>query len=203
MKNFKFSISNFQNRKRLARLSLSKAELGGFTLIETLVAVGIFSVTVFVILGAFLAMLQAQRKAVFIRQVHDNARFALERMAREIRTADPTTLTKLTGGRKGITFVNARTNQVEYEYLIDPLTGGGRIDRYTNIGGAGCVLNGGNCPVTDPISFTIEGADFNENACPTQPCVRIAFKATVIDPRGRVTTTLDVQTTVSLFTLDL
>jgi prepilin-type N-terminal cleavage/methylation domain-containing protein len=58
----------------------------GFTLIEILVSVAIFSVVMVVALGALLAMSVADRKAEAIKTATDNLNFALDSMSRAIRT---------------------------------------------------------------------------------------------------------------------
>lgn len=60
----------------------------GFTLLEMLVAVGIFSVVSLLASSSAFLLHQLQRKAVNAQNVHDNIRFALDTMAREIRTGD-------------------------------------------------------------------------------------------------------------------
>ncbi|MDE1924816.1 MAG: prepilin-type N-terminal cleavage/methylation domain-containing protein [Patescibacteria group bacterium] len=58
----------------------------GFTLIEILVSVAIFSVVMVIALGALLAMSTADRKAESIKSVVDNLNFAIDSMSRAIRT---------------------------------------------------------------------------------------------------------------------
>lgn len=57
----------------------------GFTIIETMVAIGIFSVVMTVAMGALLTVTSANKKAQKIRAAMDNLNFAMEVMAREIR----------------------------------------------------------------------------------------------------------------------
>ena len=58
----------------------------GFTLIETLVSVAVFSVVMVVTLGALLALSSASRKAQAISAAVNNISFALDSMTRAIRT---------------------------------------------------------------------------------------------------------------------
>jgi len=58
----------------------------GFTLIEMIVSVSIFTVVMFVAVGALLAITDANRKANAIRTTMDNLNFAVGSMARDIRT---------------------------------------------------------------------------------------------------------------------
>lgn len=58
----------------------------GFTLIEILVLVAIFSVVMVIALGALLAMSVSDRKAESIKSVADNLSFAVDSMSRALRT---------------------------------------------------------------------------------------------------------------------
>lgn len=60
----------------------------GFTLLEMLVAVGIFSIIALLASSSAFLFHRLQRKVVNSQNVHDNIRFALDTMAREIRTGD-------------------------------------------------------------------------------------------------------------------
>lgn len=58
----------------------------GFTLIEVMVSVGIFSIVMLVALGAVLAIVGANRKAQAVSSIINNLNFALEGMMRDLRT---------------------------------------------------------------------------------------------------------------------
>lgn len=58
----------------------------GFTMIELLVAMGVFITIVSVSIGIFVRSLRAQRNIVNLMAVNDNASLSIEQMAREIRT---------------------------------------------------------------------------------------------------------------------
>ncbi len=76
----------------------------GFTLIELMVAVAIFTIVATIALGALLSMTQANRKSQTISSVLNNLDAALEGMTRNIRTGydyhcgTPTGYDCLTGG---------------------------------------------------------------------------------------------------------
>jgi prepilin-type N-terminal cleavage/methylation domain-containing protein len=63
-----------------------KTQGRGFTLIEVLVSVMIFSVVMTVALGALLAMSQSDKQAEELKTVVNNLDFALDSMTRTIRT---------------------------------------------------------------------------------------------------------------------
>jgi len=60
--------------------------LRGFTIIELLVAMGLFVILVGIASGGFIKVLRTQRLIVELMAANDNVSSALEQMAREIRT---------------------------------------------------------------------------------------------------------------------
>ena len=58
----------------------------GFTLVETLVAVGLFSILIAVAVGGFTDALRAQRQISSLIAAESNVSLAVEQMTREIRT---------------------------------------------------------------------------------------------------------------------
>lgn len=58
----------------------------GFTLIEALIAVGLFSILVAIAFGGFINAFRAQREIVAMLSAQSNAGLVLEQMAREMRT---------------------------------------------------------------------------------------------------------------------
>lgn len=71
----------------------SQFRLGGFTLVEILVAIGLSSL-VFLMLGSMsVLLLRAQRQALLDVRVIDSARFATESLARTLRTVSSSSIT--------------------------------------------------------------------------------------------------------------
>lgn len=58
----------------------------GFTLLEMVISLGIFSIVIVTAVGAMLAVGNAQKKAALVQNIQDNLRFALESMTKEMRT---------------------------------------------------------------------------------------------------------------------
>ena len=58
---------------------------GGFSLIELVVALGVFSVISMALIGLFVSSLRDERKALNMQLVQDNARLVMETMVRELR----------------------------------------------------------------------------------------------------------------------
>jgi len=60
----------------------------GFTLIEIIVSISIFTVVMLITMGALLTLNDSSRKAQALRTVIDNLNFAVEDMNRKVRTGD-------------------------------------------------------------------------------------------------------------------
>lgn len=60
----------------------------GFTLLEMIVAVGVFAALASLSIGSLLMLTGAQKKAASLQSVQDNLRFALEAMSKDIRFGD-------------------------------------------------------------------------------------------------------------------
>ncbi len=81
----------------------------GLTMIELIVAVGIFGLVVTMAVSIFVIALISQRRIISLRNIEDNARFALESMAREIKTGK-----NFSGGSSSLSFTNAKGELVIY-----------------------------------------------------------------------------------------
>jgi prepilin-type N-terminal cleavage/methylation domain-containing protein len=68
----------------------------GFTLVEMIVSVALFSIVIIVAIGGILTIIDANRKSQTLTLVMNNLNFALEVMTRNIKTADPRSLVKST-----------------------------------------------------------------------------------------------------------
>lgn len=187
----------------------------GFTLIEMLVSVGIFTVVMVVALGGLLAVTEADRRAQSIKTITNNLSFALEGMARSIRTGvdySCGTWTQgqdcgtSTSGSPGtlFTFTNADGQRVGYRYAA--CSGIGCIQRNVQGGAAGAWE-----PITSPevviesLEFYLHGSSRNDQFQPrltisVRGFMPISGGATASDECGNegvVCSTFDIQTTVT------
>jgi len=89
----------------------------GFTLIEMIVAVGVFTVAITIILASFLNITDIQRKTAAIRTINDNLNFSLEIMMREIRSGE-----KYTSGESGSSLTITNNHGDSVVYSLDPTT---------------------------------------------------------------------------------
>lgn len=85
--NMNTNITNnkVHSRKFVNRFVLIR-EHQGFTLVELIVAVGLFSVIVSIAIGGFVRAFRTQRQVAGLIVANSNVSLALEQMAREIRT---------------------------------------------------------------------------------------------------------------------
>jgi len=94
---------------------------GGFTLIELIVAVSLFSVVVSIAAGGFVSALRTQRQSSALTLANSNVSLALEQMSREIRTGKNFGCVGSLGGAEtpstcsnGLAFTNANGESVAY-----------------------------------------------------------------------------------------
>lgn len=69
-------------------MRIKKNNSKGFTLLEMIVAVGVFAVLASLSVGSLLMLMGAQKKAASLQSIQDNLRFALEAMSKDIRFGD-------------------------------------------------------------------------------------------------------------------
>ncbi len=72
----------FNNMKTL---SISKSLKSGFTLVEIIISLAIFTVVALVAIGALLRVMDANRKSLSLKTAINNLNFSLESMSREMR----------------------------------------------------------------------------------------------------------------------
>jgi len=119
MKNFQFSIFNFQ----------FKNHKNGFTLVEIIVALGIFVTTVTIALGSLVSLYSANNKSQALSSVINNLNYSIENMAKTIRFAtayhcgDPGgTLTAPRSCNSGDAFLAINTNGTLLIYRFNSST---------------------------------------------------------------------------------
>ena len=103
---------SFQKNKLIHQKNFSKS---GFTLIEMLVSIALFSIVVTIAMGSIFTIIDANRKSQTLTLVMNNLNFALEIMTRDIKTADPKTL-KIKNNQLELTNQEGK----EIKYSFDP-----------------------------------------------------------------------------------
>ncbi len=120
---------------------------GGFTLIEMIVAVSIFATVVIIAVGALLSIISVNRKANELRVVMENLNFAIESIARDVRTGEHYGCVSLQENCGGDTLIFEDQDGFVVEYALASETIMRSVD------------GGDWIPVTSP-TIVIEDVDF-------------------------------------------
>lgn len=149
----------------------------GFTLIELIVALSVFSIAIFMATSTFLNLQNAERKVQNEVNLQDNLRFGLEMMAKEIRTGRDYHCGLSAGvlpldcpaGDLSLTFQNAQLQSVIYRQIDNRIQksvdGGAVFQPLTSVG-----------VLIEDLTFYVSGAASGDNI---QPRVLISVKASV------------------------
>ncbi len=196
-------------------LQYSRKSNHGFTLVELIVSIAVFSILVLAAVDVMMSVFRAQAKAIALKDVLDNARFSLELISREIRTGSNmayTTVQPLNCPRNGLQFTsyNQGSPQERFYYWED--TDGDSVrDALMRVAmpTAGSV----DCNTVPPQQFTSEeiilqnwtvGLSGNRVG-PTdgQPRITLGFIMHTRDPRLGSDSIVKLQTTVTQRLRDL
>jgi len=159
----------------------------GFTLIEMLTSVFIFSILMVVFGGVFVTSLNLQRKAFNTQQVIENTSFILESMAKEIRTARIVTADNGIGcnapALTSLSFTHPVNGDITYQLT------GSSLRRIVN--GTNTVLSSDSVEFTR-LAFCVSGSSLNDNIQP-----RVTIIAGVRSKNTNQQASIDIQTTLS------
>lgn len=211
-------------RNKLKPKNYNLKPTSGFTLIEIIVAISIFTVVMLVTMGALLTLNDASRKAQALRTVIDNLNFAVEDMNRKIRTGDsyrcyrqdlgeivPSVIesgTKDCSGEAGYA-ISLKTqekdppitgNSVWVAYIFrEDANGVGSIMQRKSFPGGGPGLDSEEVITApevdiDRMEFRVVGTT---NQTVTQPMIIVNISGTVNLQRGKLRTNFSLQTAIS------
>jgi prepilin-type N-terminal cleavage/methylation domain-containing protein len=178
----------------------------GFTLIEMIVAVGLFGIVMMVSVTALVALVDANRKAQALQSVINNLNIAIDGMSRSIREGS-----NYRCGAAAPADPNCQNGTIIYfeHYGGDPLNANddwiyefrnGRIYKSTNGN------TGGEVPITaaevsiDSVSFYVFGASRGDIA---QPKVMMVIKGSAGTTKANVKTNFHVQSTAVQRVIDI
>lgn len=166
-------------------------------MLEMIVSMGVFAITVLIGVGSLLALTNAQKKALVFQSTQDNLRFALETIARDIRTGDfyycASNISDVpqipfqkdcSSGGPSFTFKNVAGNTITYQV---------QNNRIQKKDGAGNFQ-----PLTSPdilveyFTFYVIGSLDSDNFHP-----RVTIVAKGVSGSGSARSELNLQTTVS------
>lgn len=174
----------------------------GFTLVEVIVAVGIFSIVMTIALGAIIAIVGANKKAQAFHNVINNFNLAVESMVRDMRTGYDYVCGSVSGidcaGETEFSFktrqINDSEDGVEVTYRLNDQ---GQIEK--GINGTGFVAVTGNDVTVEKMSFSSGGINDDDNVAQPVILVLIKGKALVNGQESQ----FNIQTLVSQRLLDL
>lgn len=160
----------------------------GYTLLEMIVAVGIFSIIMLTATGAFLTLIKLDREARLSNDVVTNLSFAVDSMARAIRTGTNYDCNLVSGGLQ-----NCASGGSSMQFL----DADGRTVTYALTGGqiVATIVSGTTvtAPLTDPritiqtLTFYVRGVGTAEAAGQkTEPQVTFTVYGTMTSAQGQM-----------------
>ena len=173
----------------------------GYTLIELVVAVGLFALVMTLAAGAYLLMVDLSRQAQGISTGIDNLSFVLETMTRSIRTGTSYSCGSFggdcSGGADRFSFKDASGVDITYAYGLqtDGLTG--------------AIAKNGNVILTDPsvsvssLTFYVSGTGTVAANDFAQPYVTIVVSGTVSSGPRKTSQAFTVETSATMRGIDL
>lgn len=158
----------------------------GFTLVEMIVSVGLFSIAMMIMLGAVLTIVDVNRKSQSLTTAMNNLNFALESMTRTIKTGLIADTQSLDG--KSIIIMDQDGEQVTYEFK--------------EVADLGAIYKN-NVPITSS-QMDIESATFEvirgSDARQSRVLINIEGKVSI---GTKISSDFSLQTTVSQRDLDI
>jgi len=175
----------------------SRSNRNGFTIIEMIMAVAVFTVVSLIATGALLAIADANKKAQTFKSVVNNVNFALESMARNLRTGSNysseaflQTSSCSTGYKVGISFTSQEDESVSY-FLF-----GTQIMRQVN-GGTAVGITAPEVKITR-LCLEILGTESGDNI---QPNV-LMIVGGLMEGKTKLQSRFDIQTLITQRIID-
>lgn len=178
MMNLESRIENLGSRK--GALAARK----GFTLVELLVAIALFSIAISIAVGGFVRALRTQRQLVALISANSNASLAIEQMAREIRTGTNFSCPNCGTSHDALSFKNASGENVTYA-----LSDGNNGVLTRSVGGKAGVMTAENVRI-DHLTFIL----LNDPSFPPRITISLGVGATSADLQGTIT---NIETSIS------
>jgi prepilin-type N-terminal cleavage/methylation domain-containing protein len=178
--------------------SENKKKNRGFTLLEMLISISLFTVVTTIAFTALFSIMDANDKAKTIKLVVNNLSTAMESMTREIRVGTNYTCDRSVSitdglncstGKTGISFESESGDNIYYSYDSINKTIKRKIESSNTVNLVGEDIN------IDNLKFYVIG---NGTESPSvQPRVLIVLKGSITRQGQKIKTVFDIQTTVS------
>lgn len=166
----------------------------GFTLIEIIVAVGVFSIILLISAGIFSGYTDNQRRAIDTQDLQESVRLSLEVMSRELRTAYGESFVL---ANNALTFRNQNGNCVQYSLGEDKIMRSETENSDTDCDIASFSSSAesltGKDIVVNALAFKPWPSFVEDENLLSQGFVTIVLQASTVDEQK----TLNVQTTVA------
>ncbi len=158
----------------------------GYTLLELIVAVGIFSVVMLAATGAYLTLIKLDRQARAVNDIANNLTFAVDSMARAVRTGSAYKCNNSVASPNctntpGTSF-GFNDNESPSRAIVYSLSSGQVV---------ATINNGTPIPLTDPriqvtaLEFRVRGVGTGDG---TQPQVTFSIRGTMVTGQNASTT---------------
>ena len=160
----------------------------GFTLVELIVGVAIFSLVIMIAVSLLTAALRAQRKSIAIQNVQDNSRYLIGFIAKEIRMSE---IKNLDGPSATLSIYHLEHLDVEYKFTGN--TGNPNTEwqiTRKDVDGV-ATLNSDEVKVEG--TFYVDGKGVDEK----QPRVTIIMKVRTTGDKVEERAEINLQTTLS------
>lgn len=185
-----------------------KTRKDGFTLIEMMVAVALFSVVMLVATTALLSLMNATRKAQALQSVMNNLNTALDGMVRAVRMGDEyycggtsAATNDCTSGSTTFSFAphgsDATVQSTRWVYRYNATTKA--LEKSINGGASFTALTAPEVQIED-FDFFVTGTTRSDS---TQPRVLMVVKGTAGDEKVGTRTTFSIQATAVQRLLDI
>ncbi len=173
--------------------SMPAQKKSGFTIIELVISIGIFSVIVVAAISITISVMNGQLKAADIQAIQDNIRFSLELITKEMRTGSGYNLTGICGALgTEITFTTSAGQTMVY--YLDPAT-----NSIMRIKGSSTCSNARQFTadevVVEKLNFLLRGNGIGPND--GQPVVTIIMQVRSKNAKFQNQSSMNLQTTIT------
>ena len=176
------------------KCQMSNVASKGYTLIELMVAIGVFAIVVGIMSSMLTTSLRGQKKSITAQNMADNVRFAMEMISKEIRMGK-TFSADNNGGACGITIcrlIFTSTMPNRYGKTVTFYFNNNLImfdDDINNLPAAAAITSSQNISVSS-LTFDVTNTD-------NHPRVTVVVQAASVGTKSDVATSYDIQTTIS------
>lgn len=188
----KDALQKFKNLLQVTSYKLQAS--AGYSLIELMVAIGVFAIVVTIMSGSFAISLRGQGKSATMQNVGDNARYAMEVMAKEMRMG-------MIKASQGYVFnppsdIRFRSNMPNrngsvVRFYLDAMTHQIMFDDDVSDALVPEPITAANIAV-NALTFDVSGV-----ASDSQPRITIVMQAASAGTAADTETRMDIQTTIS------